>query len=95
MRPEIFRKNISHGFPILVNAATSSNLQSSHIIIETENKNHSDIAVHATLITEKSSIATGDNFLLKIELHNPNHKTIKDLSIYLLQHRKMGVGGGI
>jgi hypothetical protein len=92
-RLEIFRLNIYRDFRIVVIAAPSSDSLPTYLPIETENKNRIDVTARATLTDQRSSFAPGDNFLLNLELHNPNHKTINGLSIYLVQHRNVGIGG--
>jgi hypothetical protein len=85
--------NIYRKFPIRVIASPLSYLQPSYLPTEAKNKNHTDVTVHAALLADRNgSFASGDNFLLNIELHNPNHNTIKCLSIDLLQHRNIGMG---
>lgn len=56
------------------------------------NRNRSDVTVRATLTDRRSSFAAGDNFLLNLELENPNNNTINGLSIHLVQHRSVWIG---
>ena len=44
------------------------------------NINGSAVTACATLIDQRSSFAPGDNFLLNVELDNPNHNMINSLS---------------
>ncbi len=91
-RLKISRMNIHRDFRIVVIAAPSSNLPPTYLPTEVTNKNRSDVTVHATLTDQRSSFAPGDNFLLHLELHNPNHKPINGLSIYLVQRRNLWIG---
>ncbi len=91
-RPEEYRMNIRREFPIFVIACPLSYSQPSYLPAEAEKKNRSNVTVHAALADRNGSFASGDNFLLNIELHNPNHNTIKCLSINLVQHRNIAMG---
>ena len=91
-RLEIFSMNIYRDFRFVVIAAPSSNLQPTYLPIVAENRNRSDVTARATLTDQRSSFAPGDSFLLNLELQNPNHNTINGLSIYLVQHRSVGIG---
>lgn len=91
-RPEKYRMNIRREFPILIIACPSSYSHLSSLPTEAKNKNRSDVTVHASLADRNSSLAPGDSFLLNIELHNPNHNTIKCLAIDLIQHRTIAMG---
>jgi len=84
--------NILREFLILVTACPSFYSQPSHLPAEAKKENRSDVTVHAILANRTGSFAPGDNFLFNIELHNPNHNTIKCLSIDLVQHRNIGMG---
>ena len=91
-RLETFRMNIYRDFRIVVIAAPSFNSQPTYLPIVAVNRNRSDVTVRATLTDRMSSFAPGDTFLLNLELENPNHNTINGLSIYLVQHRSVGIG---
>jgi len=91
-RPEKHEMNIHRDFPVLIITSPSSYSHPSHFPAEAENTNRNDVTVHAALADRNASFAPGDNFLLDIELHNPNHNTIKSLSIDLIQHRTVAMG---
>jgi hypothetical protein len=84
--------NIRREFLILVIACPSSYSHPSYLPAEAENKNRSDVTVHAALADRTGSLAPGDSFLFNIELYNPNHVTIKCLAIDLIQHRTIAMG---
>jgi hypothetical protein len=92
-RPEMFKMNICRDFPILVIAHPSSYVCPSFLPVEAENKNRNDVTLHAVLADRGSPLTPGGSFLLNVELHNPNHATIKCLSIDLVQHRAIWMGG--
>ena len=93
--PENTRWIFVEDIPNSRHCCPSSYSHPSYLPVEAENKNRSDVTLHAALIHEKSSLAPGDSFLLNIELHNPNHNTIKCLSINLVQHRTIAMVKGV
>ena len=84
--------NVYRDVRIVVIAAPSFNSQPNHRLIKAESRNRSDVTAHATLIDQRNSFAPGDNFLVNLDLHNPNHITMNGLSISLVQHRNLGIG---
>lgn len=92
-RPEIYKTNVHRSFPIVVIARPSSHPYPSFLPLEAENKNRSDVSLHAALIDQNGPLAPGDSFLLDVEFHNPKHLTVKSLPIDLMQHRTVWMGG--
>jgi hypothetical protein len=76
-RSEIGKMNIHQKFPILVIARPSSGPYPSFLPLEAENKNDSNVILHAVLVRKNDHLARGNRFLLNVELQNPNHVTIK------------------
>ena len=92
-RFETLCMNIERDFRIIVKAAPSPNSHPTYLSPVVANKNRSEFTVYATLSDRRGFFAPGDNVLLNLELRNPNHNTISSLSIYLVQHRHVGIGG--
>ncbi|CAF0894625.1 unnamed protein product [Adineta steineri] len=92
-RPEKLKKNVHQDFFVFVVANPSSNLHSTYLPLEATNNNRSDVTLKSALVDRNGPLTPGDIFLLNVELDNPKHTTIKCVSIDLVQHRTIAMGG--
>ncbi|UJR17749.1 hypothetical protein I4U23_004647 [Adineta vaga] len=92
-RPEKYKMNVHREFFISIIAHPSSYSHLTYLPVEATNNNRSDVTLHAALTDHNGPLTPDDKFLLNIVLNNPNHTTIKCISIDLVQNRTIAMGG--